>query len=159
MITYLFACSKPNITFIISSCLVTTSDECESRFAAGCFSFSTPSGSSGILTGVKRLLSFTLVSRSELDTASIEDCFPSADWFTCEELLCDSGLLRGGGGGRVSVFRGPRGLCGLDVAKAARIAAAGDRKKRECRSKGGIMLSNEQCEGEGGYTASPVEFA
>ena len=141
MITYLFACSKPSITFIISSCLVTTRDECESRLAAGCFSFSTPSGSSGILTGVKRLLSSTLVSRNELDTASIEDCFPSADWAACEELLCNSGILRGGGGRRVSVFRGPRGVRGLEVAKAARITATGDRKNRVWRSKGGITLS------------------
>ena len=147
MITYLFACSKPNITFIISSCLVTTSDECESRFAAGCFSLSTPSGSSGILTGVRRLLSSTLVSRNELDTASIEGCFPSSDWLACEELLFDSGFFRGGGGGRVSVFRGPRGLCSLEVAKAARMTAVGDRNKHGCKSKGGITLSNERCRG------------
>ena len=76
---YLFACSKPSITFIISNCLVTTSDECERRLAAGCRSLRTPSGSSGILTGVKRLLSSALASRKELETASMEDCFPTED--------------------------------------------------------------------------------
>ena len=58
------------------------------------------------------------------------------------------------------MFRGPRGLWGLEVAKAARMTNAGDRKKRGGKLKGSITLSSEQFKGGGrlgGYTSSPLE--
>lgn len=53
--------------------------ELDSMLVAGCLSLSTPSGSSGMWTGERRLLSRESASRKELDTASRDDCFSSGD--------------------------------------------------------------------------------
>ena len=51
IMTYLFACSKPRKTFIISICLCMTRELLFRRSHAGWLGTRTPSGSSGILTG------------------------------------------------------------------------------------------------------------
>ena len=89
--TYLLACSKPIRTFISSSCRCTTIAEFDKMAAAGCFPVRTPSGSSGTLTGEKRLLSWLLAFLSAAETASAAEAGFPADSF--------GAAAAGGGGG------------------------------------------------------------
>ena len=118
-ITYLFACSKPIMKFISSSCRCTTMDELARIAAAGCRRSSTPWGSSGTWTGARRLLFLALVSRRTWETA--------ASWPDASSLVpCNSGFEGLGTTGkgcrtrRVLGRRWPRPTRGLRVAKPAR---------------------------------------
>lgn len=134
MITYLFACSNPSITFINSSCLCTTMAELTRIFAAGCLSLSTPSGSSGTWTGDSRLLSSGFVSCNAFETASMED-EPFSE--IPGELSGFLGICDGWAGRRY-LLRGPRGRL---VAKHARtIGFDGGRETFRSNTPRGIMF-------------------
>ena len=112
IITYLFACSNPSMTFISSSCRCTTMAELAKILAAGCLSLRTPSGSSGTWTGLSKLLFWGLISCNAPETALVED-----------ERFCEIkgepssflGIRDGSGGGRY-VLRGPWGTLVAEVA-------------------------------------------
>lgn len=93
---------------------------------AGCFSLSTPSGSSGMWTGERRLLSWEFASRRALEILAIDVFFSArvrggnSEGFAMGFEDCDEGagdlegvLARGTGtrgGERYTLLRGPGGL-------------------------------------------------
>ena len=149
--TYLLACSKPRNTFISSSCLVTTIAEFDRMLVAGCFSLSTPLGSSGTWTAERRLLEEASAFCRAPDTTSREDCFSfraSGDLFKgCLELCgclgcrLDTGI---GGGGRRRLRRGAEGGRppgrGFDVANPALSNDPDERRARGWMFVGGMVM-------------------
>lgn len=143
--TYLFACSKPSITFISSNCLCITMPELVRMWVAGCFSFRTPCRFSGIWTGDSRLFSSFLVSRKASDSVSFGS--GSSLESSLEDFVHGRWRLAStfDGRGRALYCEGGGGLLARPVANVARWAHLKQTHGSVTSFVGG-MGCNRQCE-------------